>query len=195
MGGLSKMWKKIGIVLLMVALIAVVAGCATQQRVEQPAPSTNTEAGPAPSQATTTPPEDQPAPVSASKPAGPIKAIWIEPQVDGDIYSIPLSDINQNWNVHFKVEPMNFMAYTLDGEIYVRANVCPPCRSTGFSLNDDILVCDRCATKFEAKTGDGIEGACVDYPKASISYDISDGYVLLKKQDLAAAYEETLQPG
>jgi hypothetical protein len=34
-------------------------------------------------------------------------------------------------------------------------------------LNKDVLVCDRCGTRFKAKSGDGIDGACVDYPKAS----------------------------
>lgn len=189
------MWKKIGIVILMAILITVVAGCATQQRVEQQSPPANTEAASAPSQSITTLPEDQQAAEPATKPSGPIKAIWIEPQVDGDIYTIPLSAIKDNWNIHFKAESMNFMAYILDGKIHVRANVCPPCRSTGFSLYDDILVCDRCETTFEAKTGAGIQGACVDYPKASISYEISNGNVRLKKQDLVAAYEETLRPG
>jgi nitrite reductase/ring-hydroxylating ferredoxin subunit len=189
------MGKSIWIVILMITLIAVVAGCAAPQQIEQPVPQTNTQADTAPASSTTELPDEQLTPQTATKPSGPIKAIWIEPQADGDIFIIPLSAINENWNVHFKVETMNFMAYTLDGELYVRANVCPPCRSTGFSLDDDVLVCDRCATTFEAKTGAGIKGACVDYPKAAISYEINNGTVLLKKQDLATAYEETLQPG
>ena len=59
----------------------------------------------------------------------PIKATWIEPQVAGDTVSIPISEVENNWNVHFNVktpdEDMNFMAYVLDGETHVRANVCP----------------------------------------------------------------------
>lgn len=189
------MGKRIWIAILIIALIAVVAGCAAPQQAEQPVPQTSTEADTAPARSTTNLPDDQLVSKTTTKPSGPIKAIWIEPQADGDIFTIPLSVINENWNVHFKVETMNFMAYTLDGEIYVRANVCPPCRSIGFSLDNDILVCDRCETTFEAKTGAGIQGACVNYPKASISYKISNGNVRLKKQDLAAAYEETLLPG
>ena len=90
---------------------------------------------------------------------------------------------------------MNFMAYTLDGEIYVRANVCPPCRSIGFSLEEDILICDRCATTFKAKTGDGIKGACVDFPKASVPYEITDGNIVMRGDDLLAAYQDTVKPG
>jgi nitrite reductase/ring-hydroxylating ferredoxin subunit len=90
---------------------------------------------------------------------------------------------------------MNFMAYVLAGEIYVRANVCPPCRSIGFSLNEEILVCDRCATTFEAKTGEGIVGACVDYPKALVPYEIEDGNIVMSSTDLTTAYQDTIEPG
>jgi nitrite reductase/ring-hydroxylating ferredoxin subunit len=132
-------------------------------------------------------------------PSGPIKATLIEPQVTGDIVSIPVSEVENNWNVRFKVETqdgdMNFMAYVLDGEIYVRANVCPPCQSIGFSLDEDILVCDRCATTFRARTGEGIKGACVDFPKASVSYEVSDGNIIMKGTDLVAAYQDTIEPG
>jgi nitrite reductase/ring-hydroxylating ferredoxin subunit len=129
----------------------------------------------------------------------PISATWIEPQVVGDTVAIPLSEVEDNWNVHFNVntqgEDMNFMAYVLDGDVYVRANVCPPCRSIGFSLEEAVLICDRCATTFGAETGDGINGACVDYPKASVPYEVSDGNVVMEGSDLIAAYEDTLVAG
>ena len=184
----------IGAALLAVVLIAV--ACAGP--ASEPVP---TETPPAVSSAP--PPSPAPAPPPAPKPApklsGPIKAKWIEPQVDGDTVSIPQSEVENNWNVHFKVDIQGntetFMAYVLDGKIYVRANVCPPCRSIGYSLDDDILVCDRCATLFEAKNGDGIKGACVDYPKASVAYAIAGGNIVMKGADLVVAYENTLKPG
>jgi len=129
----------------------------------------------------------------------PIKATWIEPQVAGDTVSIPVSDVENNWNVHFNLktqgEDMNFMAYVVGGEIFVRANVCPPCQSIGFSLEEAVLICDRCATTFKAESGGGIEGACVDFPKASVPYEISDGNVVMEGTDLVAAYQDTLGPG
>jgi len=138
-------------------------------------------------------------PTPNPNPSGPIKATWIEPQVAGDTVSIPVSEVENNWNVHFNVkirdEDMNFMAYVLDGEISVRANVCPPCQSIGFSLEEAVLVCDRCATTFKAKTGEGIEGACVDFPKASVPYEVSDGNVVMEGTDLIAAYQDTIEPG
>lgn len=141
----------------------------------------------------------KPTPEPASKPSGPIKAKWIESEVTSDTASIPLREVKNNWNVHFglrtKEGDINFMAYMMDGETYVRANVCPPCRSIGFSLQKDTLICNACRTTFKAKTGDGIAGACVDYPKASAPYEIADGNIVMKSDDLITAYINTLKPG
>ncbi|MFC1968786.1 Fe-S-containing protein [Chloroflexota bacterium] len=143
-------------------------------------------------------PTSTPAP-TAQQPSGPIKATWIEPQVDGDTVSILLNEIKDNWNIHFKLDTSggdeNFMAYTVEGETYVRANVCPPCRSVGFSLSKDTLICDSCRTTFKAKTGDGISGACVSFPKAAVPFEISDGQVVMRGNDLQVAYQNTIEPG
>ena len=183
------MLRKIRIGVVLVSLILIFTACATPTPTPAPNPT------PAP------PPPPVLTPNPNPKPSGPIEATWIEPQLDGNTASIPVSEVEDNWNIHFKLETedgkMNFMAYILDGEIYVRANVCPPCQSVGFSLdeNEDILICDRCATIFDAGTGAGLEGACVDYPKASASYEISDGNLIIKGSDLLGAYQETLLPG
>jgi len=187
------MSKKITLIAVLLALTLVTVACAAS--TSTPA-TTGTQPATVSSEPTTSP---TPVLTPVPKPSGPIKAKWIDPQVDGNTVSVPISDVENNWNTHFKVETqdgeMTFMAYLLDGKIYVRANVCPPCRSIGYSLDDDILVCDRCATLFEAKTGDGIKGACVDYPKALIQYEISDGEIVMKEADLVVAYENTLNPG
>jgi len=131
----------------------------------------------------------------------PIKATWITARINGDTASIPASEVENNGLVHFKLATLDgdiaFMAYELGEKTYVRSNICPPCRSMGFSLQSNTLtlVCDTCATTFEAKTGDGIEGACVDFPKASVSYEIIDGNVVMAGVDLIVAHQNTLMPG
>lgn len=191
------MLKKVVIGAALLAVVLVVVACAGPT-------STPSSAAPAPKPSTTetpisaqTPTLSQ-APAAVPKPAGPIKAKWIEPQVDGDTVSIPQSEVENNWNVHFKVDIQgsteSFMAYVLDKQIYVRANVCPPCRSIGYSLYNDVLVCDRCATRFKAKSGDGIDGACVNYPKALVPYEVAGGNLVMKGDDLAVAYQNTLKP-
>ena len=127
-----------------------------------------------------------------------IQATWTSPQVLGDILSIPISEVESGKIMHVEFttqdKDMTFMAYDLSGEIYVRANICPPCRSIGFSLQQSTLVCDTCGTVFDAKTGAGINGACVGYPKAAVAYEIRDGSIVMKGSDLLAAYQDTVNP-
>lgn len=126
----------------------------------------------------------------------PMEATWISPQVVGDSIYVPVSQVENYKITHFDFiqqdKDMTFMAYDLNGEIYVRANICPPCRSTGFSLQQSTLVCDTCGTVFDAGTGAGINGACVAYPKAAVAYEIRDGSIVLKGPDLLAAYQDTV---
>ena len=184
------MLRKIVIGTVLVSLILIFTGCAGSTSPPVPAPTPPPEATPTPA----------PASPSNPRPSGPIEAAWIESQVAGDTMSILVSEVKDNWNTHFSLETedgnLNFMAYILDGIIHVRANVCPPCRSIGYSIVEGILlVCDRCATTFEAKTGEGIKGACVDYPKASVPYEINGDNIVMNKVDLRSAYQNTLKPG
>jgi len=183
------MLRKIVIGILAVMLMLITVACANSAAPTagtQPSASTSSSA-PQTIQATT------------EKPSGPIKAQWIEPQVNGETVYIPLSEVQNDWNTHFRLDTqagkMTFMAYLLNNKIYVRANVCPPCRSIGYALDNNILVCERCATTFKADTGDGIQGACVDYPKALVPCQITNGNIAMKQADLVVAYENTLNPG
>ena len=128
-----------------------------------------------------------------------IKAAWITPQVVGEIVSIPVNTIQDKTHIHFKVASptgdIAFMAYTLNGEITVRSNICPPCRSIGFSLSGDTLVCDTCGTVFNAVTGDGISGACIAYSKAEVAYTTDQGNITLAMSDLVDAYQKTKVAG
>ena len=129
-----------------------------------------------------------------------VEPTWISAQVEGDIVSIPTSDADSGKMLHFEVPyqdaSMDFMAYKLGEEIYVRANVCPPCQSVGFDLQGDILICKGCGTRFEAETGEGISGTgkCRDYPKAEAPYTISGEKITMGMDDLVTAHEETKEP-
>ena len=129
-----------------------------------------------------------------------IRPTWIEPQVSGKTVSIPVSEVEKNTMTHFRIPAatggsLTFMAYTLDGKIQVRADVCPPCRSTSFSLSGEVLICDTCSTKFNAVNGDGISGACVNYPKAAIAYENANGNIVMNGDAMVTAYQNTIAPG
>jgi nitrite reductase/ring-hydroxylating ferredoxin subunit len=91
-------------------------------------------------------------------------------------------------------DTLSFMAYKYDDQLYVRADICPPCRSESYTLTKGTLVCDSCGTVFNAGTGAGIKGACVRFPKQSVNYEVKDGNILINGTDLITAYQNTLNP-
>ncbi|NOR60333.1 MAG: DUF2318 domain-containing protein [Methanosarcinales archaeon] len=138
---------------------------------------------------------------SGTASAVPVEATWITADVNGDVVSIPATVVNDNINVHFKVNTntelgeIAVMAFVLGDEIVIRSNVCHPCGSIGFTLNDGVLVCDSCSTTFDAETGNGILGACVDYPKENIPYTESGGILLMNVNDIMTAHQNTVIKG
>jgi len=128
-----------------------------------------------------------------------IKPTWIAAQVEGEQVSVSKSEIDGGQMVHFRVEEqgkkMVFMAYRLDEETHLRASICPPCRSESFSLAADTLVCNACGTRFQASTGDGISGACKNYPKAEAAYTVVGDRIAADIGDLVTAYEDTKVAG
>jgi nitrite reductase/ring-hydroxylating ferredoxin subunit len=188
-----------GLVLTVIAVLAT--ACAGPAAAQVPTSTPVATASPSAVSTITPTPTTQPAstatPTARTQPADRIRPKWITPQVSGGNVSIPLSEVTDNWNTALKLQASgvddNFMAYVLDGQVYVRASICPPCRSKSFSLVKDTLVCDTCGTVFKAKTGAGISGACVKYPKASVSYTIDQGKVVMSVSDLVAAYQNTLK--
>jgi nitrite reductase/ring-hydroxylating ferredoxin subunit len=127
------------------------------------------------------------------------KPTWVTPALSGNQLSVSLSAVEQGKMVHFWVTLPSgkeaFMAYVLDGVTYMRADICVPCRSSSFSLQKGILVCDTCGTTFNAKTGKGISGACVNYPKAEVKWQLQNGNLVTTLADLDSAYQSTLQAG
>lgn len=129
----------------------------------------------------------------------PAGSEWITPEIDGDTVSIPVLPIENNTISNFKINTsegeMDFMVYKLNNYIHVLANVCPPCGSVGFDLEDAELVCQSCGTTFDAETGEGIFGGCVNYPKESVPYELRGNQIVMNRTDLITAYQETLAPG
>ena len=125
-----------------------------------------------------------------------IRPTWINPTVTSTTVGVLVSDIDKAGMTHFRIATPSgqevFMAYKLGDTYYVRASICPPCRSQSFSLVGDTLVCDTCGTVFNATTGAGISGACVRYPKQPAAFQTSGGTVTVTTADLINAYNKTL---
>jgi hypothetical protein len=195
------MRKGITIGLVLLALAVILAGCASQASAVKsvPVPLAQSNQSVAEQATLSEPVATVTVSKSSSKPAGPIEPKEITVAISGDSISIPVDIVEANWNSHFLVKTssgtMGFMAYVLNDEVYIRASICPPCRGKTYALDGDNLVCDTCATVFSAKTGAGISGACVNYPKASVSYQTSGGNIVMKVSDLVTAYQDTLIKG
>jgi len=136
-----------------------------------------------------------------SNPNKAVKQTTIKAQIQGDMVSIPLSDLDSLINVNFKVntatDSLAFMAYRYGGKTYVRADVCVPCGSENFTLSGNTLICDSCGTVFDAQTGKGIRGvkACQGYPKQPVSFSVADGKIIMQGSDLVNSFNSTLNPG
>jgi len=192
--------RKIALVIVLLCLVSILTACTGQAATAEPKPVPAVTPSPsAPATGLPAATQSPPVPATAPKPAGPIKAKEITPTVSGDTVSIPLKTVQDNWNTHFLLNApggtMGFMAYVLNDGIHVRASICPPCRGKTYTLDGNTLVCDVCATTFNAATGVGIAGACVNYPKAASAYEIVDGNLIMKISDLTLAYQNTLKPG
>ena len=128
-----------------------------------------------------------------------VKAVWITGEIQGDTVSIPADEVRDNIMTHFWTETLEgniaSMAYVYNDDIYIRSNICPPCRSIGFSLQGNKLVFNSCGTTFQAENGEGSIGTCVNYPKASIQYEVNDANIDLKSADIISAYVKTFSPG
>jgi len=136
---------------------------------------------------------------TAQAPQGRISPTWITAEVNGDEVSISEDEVNSDAMTHFEVQvedqDLTFMAYVIGGQIQVRADVCVPCHSISFSLDGGDLICNACGTIFSSNDGRGISGPCKNYPKASVSYQIINGRIVMEMNDLQYAYDDTLQPG
>ncbi len=57
------------------------------------------------------------------------------------------------------------------------------------------MICDTCGTQFSARTGEGVSGACLNYPKAPVTWEIKDSKLVMRTEDMKTAYLNTLKPG
>lgn len=191
--------RKIAIAIVLACLVTILAACTGPAAATEPKPAPPAQSTPPANLPAATQPPPTAATATVPKPAGPIKARELTPTVSNDTVSIPVKDVQNNWNTHFLVSApggtMGFMAYVLNDGIHVRASVCPPCRGKTYTLDGNTLVCDVCATTFKADTGIGIAGACVNYPKAAVAYETIDGNLVMKISDLSVAYQNTLKAG
>ncbi|WP_366923598.1 DUF2318 domain-containing protein [Metallumcola ferriviriculae] len=68
---------------------------------------------------------------------------------------------------------------TPSGHLSANMAMCEPCRSERFHIQDNVLVCDTCGTRWYLNDLNGISGGCVKYPPEDLPYEVKDGQVLI----------------
>jgi len=120
--------------------------------------------------------------------------IWAQPVITGGTVSIPLTDPELGEYYHFELPAaagsMEFIAYTLGGQLYVRASLCPSCGGTHVDYGADGLVCPVCDARFELQTGMALAGN-QGYPAGAIPVSSRGSYVTSPLHSLTVAYQRT----
>ncbi len=169
---------------------------ATTAPAEGLPPASSSAPDSAPSPAVSVAAEEPKAEPEPAGTAGPVVGVSLDAVLNGDSVTIPVVAIEDVRNAEFSFElggrRLDFLAYVLDGELFVRAAACPPCNSTTFALDGYELICDACDTRFDGWTGAGLDGACVDYPKAAVAYEFNGDLVAMTVADLVASWEKTV---
>jgi len=106
----------------------------------------------------------------------------------GELVGVSLADLKKYKMVYFKYQSIPLMAY-IDNKGYVITAVamCEPCRNDhDFFIQDNILVCGKCWTRWKLTSHKGISGGCKDYPPEILSNNIVGDGVFVNKKDVIA---------
>ena len=135
---------------------------------------------------------EEPAPAAQS---GWVAHAWVEPDVNGDVVTIPLDVVQNAGHVHFSLpveeEALDYLGYMLDGSFYVRATVCPSCGSQGLSHGGTTLVCHSCSTMFDLLTGDADDEESASFPQGMLPYGVAGNMISISFSELVESYERT----
>ena len=104
----------------------------------------------------------------------------------GDLVGISLDDLMLYKLVHFKFNDKPLMAYIDNkGNVITSVAMCEPFRNDhDFFIQNNILVCAKCWTRWKLTSHAGISGGCKKYPPEVLSNEIIDGKILVSKQEV-----------
>lgn len=193
----KKVIISLGMGLAAIGITAILSGCSQGYSSGAASTSPNPPQTAQVTQAPVAPTTVAPAAVTAgptSKSSTKYSPKGFTPTASVSNVMLSMDTVAQNANGNFYVNKMPFMAYMLDGKYYVRANVCVPCGSQSFTLQNGKLICNSCGTVFNATTGAGMSGvsACMSYAKKPVVYTTDGGNLVMTLTDLTTAYQNTV---
>lgn len=110
----------------------------------------------------------------------------ITPIEEGGLIGANLEDLNEYRMVYFRYGNKPVLIYgDQKGEIIASIAMCEPCKNDEkFFIQDNLLVCGKCWTKWKLGSHAGVSGGCKEYPPDIMSYEIKNDEVLVKKSDI-----------
>ncbi len=99
---------------------------------------------------------------------------------------VKISDMEKYRMLYFRYNNKPILVYADQyGNIVASIAMCEPCRNEDeFFIQDNILTCGKCFTKWALGSHQGISGGCKEYPPEIIEHTVTDGNVFVKKSDI-----------
>jgi uncharacterized membrane protein len=98
---------------------------------------------------------------------------------DGKI-AIPLDAVKTNKIVRFVYNNLPLVAYIApSGRVVTGVSMCEPCRSTRFHIQDDMMVCNSCGTRWTLEDLQGVSGGCLNYPPDAVPSAVTGDKILI----------------
>ncbi len=110
----------------------------------------------------------------------------VTPVESGDMVGVKLSDLEEYRMLYFRYNNKPVLIYADQyGNVVASIAMCEPCRNEDeFFIQDNILVCGKCFTRWNLGNHYGISGGCKEYPPEIIEHTVSGGNVFVKKSDI-----------
>lgn len=110
----------------------------------------------------------------------------VTPVEIGEMVGVKLADLEEYRMLYFSHSDIPVLVYADQfGSIVASIAVCEPCNNRDeFFIQDNVLVCGKCFTKWSLGSHAGISGGCKNYPPEIIDHVVENGNVLVKKSDL-----------
>lgn len=111
-----------------------------------------------------------------------VRMTEITSQVRDGRVVLPLSEIKEAKLIRTTYGPrtLPLLAYiSPSGRVITAVSMCEPCRSTRFHIQDNVLVCNSCFTKWDLESLSGIQGGCLNYPPDVLSSVVEGDDVLI----------------
>ncbi len=110
----------------------------------------------------------------------------VTPIESGDMVGVSLADLEKYRMLYFRHNGKPVLVYADQyGNIVTSIAMCEPCKNEDhFFIQDNVLTCGKCFTKWALGSHVGLSGGCKNYPPEIIEHTVVNGNVFVEKADI-----------